>query len=517
MKNYFFIVVSFLFLNQNLAAQGLKFPADTLHEFRGVWVATTKRIDYPKAYNLSVNQLKDNYLELLNAWEKAGYNAVIFQVRPAADAFFKSDFEPWSEWITGKQGRDPGFDPLEFMVEQTHKRNIEFHAWFNPYRAVATMQYADVCSNHITKTKPEWFITYGDNKYFNPGIPEVRDYLVKIIVDVVKRYDIDGIHFDDYFYPYPVTGADNKIVDIPDGDTFKKYGGNFKNIADWRRNNVNELIKNVNKAIKKEKPWVVFGIAPYGVWRNKQEDPTGSNTRSLSGYDYLYADVLEWLKKDYVDYVAPQCYWPIGHKSNDFEQLVKWWNDNAYNHNIYIGLGAYNQEKVTDNINKNEIPDEIKTARKYSNVKGVITYRSSTVLLNPTGQTDAIKSQCFQKTCYIPVFDHLNNKPLKPEATSIQNKNIFNISYSDNVKYQQLAPMLHAVYRVKGRDENFVPSKDNFWKYISENELTLTRTKKRVLKKVWYTYKITGINRYFAESLPCDAIFIPYSKKDNPE
>ena len=230
------------------------FP-DSLREFRGVWVATSKRIDFPTVATTDSKVLKQNYLDLLTAWHNAGYNAVIFQVRPAADAFFASEYEPWSEWLTGKQGRapEPYFDPLTFMVKETHTIGMEYHAWFNPFRAVATIQYADVCKEHISNTKPEWFFTYGANKYFDPGIPEVRNYLVRLIVDVVKRYDIDGVHFDDYFYPYPITGDNKKIIALPDQATFKKYGKGFDNIADWRRNNINEFIKECYIAIKNEK------------------------------------------------------------------------------------------------------------------------------------------------------------------------------------------------------------------------------------------------------------------------
>ncbi|MBQ3618158.1 MAG: family 10 glycosylhydrolase [Bacteroidales bacterium] len=504
-------------------AAAQNFP-DTTREFRGVWVATSKRIDYPTVATTDSKVLKQNYLDLLTTWRNAGYNAVIFQVRPAADAFFASEYEPWSEWLTGKQGRAPVpyFDPLEFMVRETHAIGMEYHAWFNPFRAVATIQYADVCKEHISNTKPEWFFTYGANKYFDPGIPEVRNYLIRIIVDVVKRYDIDGVHFDDYFYPYPVTGDNKKIVPLPDEATFKKYGKGFSNIADWRRNNINEFIKECYIAIKNEKPWVKFGVGPAGVWRNKREDPAeGSPTNSLSGYDYLYADALAWLKNGWVDYCAPQIYWNIGHVYNDFETVVKWWNNHAYGRNIYIGIGAYNQENPSGGwTDPQEIPNQIKITRKYPNVQGVIVYRSTTVAKNPLNMVSAVRQNCFTKNVMMPQMPWLSVFPESPQVSMVKMRNQYHVYWQkDNGKHLPPADtaVFYSVYRVKGNNPNFVPSKSNFLKHISQNDLSLFKSSKFSFKKKVYTYKITAYNRYHVESQPSRAIIIKYGKKDRVE
>lgn len=519
MKNIFLFFVLFLNVTTSIAQN---FP-DTIREFRGVWVATTKRIDYPNVATTDANTLKNNYESLLSKYKNAGYNAVIFQVRPAADAFYKSEYEPWSEWLTGKQGRAPVpyFDPLEFMVAKTHAAKMEFHAWFNPFRAVATIKYADVCANHISNTKPEWFFTYGGSKYFDPGIPEVRDYLIKIIVDVVTRYDIDGVHFDDYFYPYPVVDEKRKIVEIDDNLTFKKYKGNFTDKADWRRNNVNIFIEQCYKAVKKVKPWVKFGVGPAGVWRNQREDPDGSPTNSLSGYDYLYADVVTWLKNGWVDYVAPQIYWNINHVYNQFEKCVDWWDRHAFGRNVYIGLGAYNQENVTPGwTDPNEIPNQIMITRKFPNVEGVIVYRSTTITKNPMNMVTNVKNRCFSHNAMMPRMPWLENRPDAPEAGLVKsNKHYLVYWEKDNGKAIQPAgsAVFYSIYRVKGKKPDFKPSPRNFLKFTDSCDLQLFTKGKSLFRKQYYTYKITSFNRYHVESEPSNAIIIKYGRKDRVE
>ena len=244
-------VLFFIFLSLTVFAQQSKLP-----EFRGVWVTTVKMLDYPSRRALTSEKLKQEYITIIDSCKAIGANAIVFQIRPAADAFYDSPYEPWSEWLTGQQGRAPNpyFDPLEFMIEETHKREMEFHAWINPYRAVATVSHAHIVKNHITKIHPKWFFDYGVNRYFNPGIPDVRAYIVTIIADIVKRYQIDGIHFDDYFYPYPLRNDANKIIEIPDYKTFKKFGHGFSDIKVWRRNNVSMMVMEVRDTIKAIKP-----------------------------------------------------------------------------------------------------------------------------------------------------------------------------------------------------------------------------------------------------------------------
>ena len=273
------------------------------YEFRGVWVATVGNIDWPSKKTLSVEEQKEEFINLVEMHKRNGMNALIVQVRPAADALYSSSYEPWSEFLTGIQGQAPVpfYDPLTFMISETHKRGMEFHAWLNPYRAVFNMRTSSIASNHLTKTHPEWFLVYGDKKYFNPGLPQVRRHTVKVVEDLVKRYDIDGVHMDDYFYPYRIAGRE-----FPDEKEYKRYGKGMSK-DEWRRSNCDSIIYELFNAIRTIKPKLRFGISPFGIWRNKSQDPMGSDTKGgQTNYDDLYADILLWLEKGWIDYVAPQ-------------------------------------------------------------------------------------------------------------------------------------------------------------------------------------------------------------------
>ncbi len=302
MKKHLLIIFSIIIL-LNISSY-----AQTAHpkfEFRGAWVATVINLDWPSSPNLTTEQQKEQLISILDKLKAAGINSVIFQVRAESDAFYDSHYEPWSYWLTGKQGRAPSpyYDPLKFAVQEAHKRGMELQAWFNPYRVVRDIAHAyPTAQNHVTKTHPEWVVTYGNIKVLDPGIPAVREYITKIIMDVVGRYDIDGVHFDDYFYPYPNGTPFN------DGTTFFLYpnGYHAEHIADWRRNNVNLLIKMVHDSIQTTKPYVKFGISPFGIWKSRT--PSGISS-SLSSYDDLYADAVYWLQNKIVDYLTPQIYW----------------------------------------------------------------------------------------------------------------------------------------------------------------------------------------------------------------
>ena len=460
-------------------------------EMRGVWIASVKNLDYPSSGFLSVNEQKKEFVDMLDYFSEIGINAVFFQVRPAADAFFPSTYEPWSEWLTGTQGKapEPYYDPLKFMIKECHKRNMQFHAWINPFRAVATIEYADISENHITNRKPEWFFTYGINKYFNPGIPEVRKYITEIIKDITKKYDIDGIHFDDYFYPYPIKDDYKKIVPIPDYQTYKTYNTGFDNISDWRRNNLNLFIKDVYDAVKTEKPYVSFGVAPSGVWRNKSKDPEGSNTRGLAHYDYLYSDVLKWLKEGWIDYVAPQLYWPVGNKYADYLTLVNWWSKHTYGKQLYIGQAVYNAGKDAPSTawrNPNELPKQIQINRKNSTVLGSIFYRANSLTANPLGFSDSLRYHYYSQKVLAPeipwnqlidttiIADETAenipnaNTPIKVFLTPLGNKLM--ISWEDE---GNSGDNLYKVYKFK----------DYSFKYADEKDIILTTKEKFLILK----------------------------------
>lgn len=358
----------------------LSLPAQTVkYEFRGVWVSTVANIDWPSKTGLTPEEQQKEILTLLNMHKKNGCNAIILQVRPSADAIFPSELEPWTKYLTGKQGGipEPYYDPLEYWVEQTHKRGMELHAWFNPYRIQQNIE--DILTgSHIINKHPDWGWNYGNKKYFEPGHPEVWDFITRVVTDVVKRYDIDAVHFDDYFYPYAIQGQQ-----IPDSLAFQKYGGRYfpGNLDDWRRHNVDTIIQILGSAIKTTKPWVKFGISPFGVWRNREQDVNGSETNAgTTNYDALYADIIKWQRLGWIDYTMPQLYWHEGHPMANFSNLAYWWADHAYGRAMYLGLAPYRiQSNARDKEWKNikNLIFQIEVLRTIQHIHGFCFFSST--------------------------------------------------------------------------------------------------------------------------------------------
>jgi uncharacterized lipoprotein YddW (UPF0748 family) len=376
--------------------------AQTKPEFRGVWVATVDNIDWPSRGNYNSDSQKVEFVKLLDMHQRNGMNALIVQIRPATDAFYPSQYEPWSEFLTGRQGLPPVpyYDPLEFMIAETHKRGMEFHAWMNPYRAVFNTGKSSIAATHITKIHPEWFLTYGDKKYFDPGIKEAQQYVTAVVKDVVSRYAVDAIHFDDYFYPYRITGKE-----FPDQSSYSKYGKGMTK-DDWRRSNVDSIIVSLSKVIKKENPNCQFGISPFGVWRNIEKDSVnGSNTRAgQTNYDDLYADILLWLKNSWIDYVAPQIYWEFEQKAAPYQIILDWWSKHTYGKNCYIGLGIYKSGTNTYWKDITQLPRQIEALRKTPNVQGMIFFSSKTFEKNPNGWSDSLRLNYFKEPAKTPAI-----------------------------------------------------------------------------------------------------------------
>ncbi len=512
--------VLFILLPLFLTAQQDSVP---LRELRGVWVSTVKMLDYPSKRNLSADELKREFLDILDTCTALGLNAIFFQIRPAADAFYESKYEPWSEWLTGKQGRPPKpyFDPLKFMLDETHKRNMRFYAWINPFRAIATIQYADISPDHITRKKPQWFFKYGKHLYFNPGIPEVRDYITNIITDIVKRYPIDGIVFDDYFYPYPERDENNKIIPIPDYATYKKYGKGFKTIQDWRRDNMNKFISQTSKAIKNEKPWVIFGISPPAVWRNKSHDPDGSDTRGLEAYDWLYADILLWLKNGWIDFVSPQLYFYRGHKYADYQTLLDWWSEHTFGRNLYISLNIHALDNPSNKHWKNpsEIPQEIRLARKKNAVKGFVLYRFKSLKNNPLGINDSLKNNFFRLWAYYPALPYVDSTPPPTPAYAAKYRSGNEITvFWEDVNSRQLSPAdtvaFYVVYKFEGKHPGKTGTRENRYLITKETSFTISRKHKLQLFGKTYTFVITAFDKFHNESQPTKPIRIKFSKNE---
>lgn len=299
-------------------------------EVRAAWIPTVGRTRYGR---MTTAQLQRELRDQVEQLDRLGVNVIYFQVRSEADAWYYSPYEPWSRYLTGTQGvaPDPVWDPLAYMIRLCHERAIELHAWINPYRA-AVDRSAPLAPDHPYRHHPEWFITYGKQLIFDPGLPEVREYTCRIVRDLVTRYDIDGIHMDDYFYPYPIAG-----VPFDDEETFRLYGSTFVSRADWRRDNVTQLIRDLERTIHSVKPYVQLGISPFGIYRNERTDPGGSKTAGLQNYDDLYADILLWDREGLMDYVVPQLYWNMGYTVADYTELVLWWSRNIHHSHLVIG------------------------------------------------------------------------------------------------------------------------------------------------------------------------------------
>jgi uncharacterized lipoprotein YddW (UPF0748 family) len=379
------------------------------YEFRGVWIATVDNIDWPSKGMTDAESQKAEYIRQLDMHQKNGMNAVIVQVRPAADAFYPSPYEPWSQWLTGTQGKPPFpyYDPLQFMIEEAHKRGMEFHAWCNPYRANFNISNASIAPNHITRTHPEWFLTYGDTKYFDPSNKQAQDFVVNVIRDIVQRYNIDAIHMDDYFYPYRIAGKE-----FPDEAAYRKSKSNISK-ADWRRSNVDSIIQKISNAIKKIKPYCKFGVSPFGVWRNKDMDTEGSDSQAgQTNYDDLYANILLWMYKGWIDYVAPQLYLEIGNPRIDYEKMVDWWSKHSYGRHVYIGHGVYRaNEKSKAWKNPDELPNQIKILRNNSKIQGSIYFSSTTFNSNPNGWNDSLQNNYYKSPALIPKMEWLPERP----------------------------------------------------------------------------------------------------------
>ncbi|HMO31436.1 MAG TPA: family 10 glycosylhydrolase [Lacibacter sp.] len=381
-------------------------PGQARPEFRGAWIATVDNIDWPSRKGLPVDSQKAEFIRLLDMHQRNGLNAIVMQIRPATDAFYPSPFEPWSEWLSGVQGQPPSpyYDPLAFMIDETHKRGMVFHAWCNPYRANFRIGSASISPAHISRLHPEWFLDYGDKSYFDPGNREAQNFVVEVIRDIVRRYPVDALHFDDYFYPYRIAGKE-----FPDSASYTRYGAGMSR-DDWRRSNVDSIIFKLYNAIRTTRPGVQFGISPFGVWRNKSKDPRGSDSRAgQTNYDDLYADILLWLQKGWIDYVAPQLYWELGHPVAEYATLLDWWSRNSYGKHCYIGLGIYRAGSNDAWKDSTQLTRQIELLRKTPNVQGMIFFSSKTFYKNPNGWSDSLRLKYFREPAPLPEMEWLRH------------------------------------------------------------------------------------------------------------
>ena len=381
-------------------------------EFRGAWIQCVNG----QFQGRGTAGMQQELIRQLDELEKDGVNAIIFQVRPECDALYQSKLEPWSRFLTGVQGQAPSpyWDPLEWMIKQCHQRGMELHAWLNPYRA-STKGTTVFANSHICVTHPERVFKYDGLQILNPGLAVNRDYICQVVEDIVRRYDVDGIHIDDYFYPYPAAGQQ-----IPDDKEFAANNNGFRDKGDWRRDNVNMFIKQMGESIKKVKPWVKFGVSPFGIYRNKKSAPNlGSETSGLQNYDDLYADVLMWVNNGWIDYCVPQIYWEIGHKAADYQTLIKWWDKHAAKRHLYIGEDVERTVKFPDlkNKNINQMPAKYKLHSQMRNVKGTVLWYSKAVADNVGNYGTVLRKSYWKNPALPPRMPFIDGtSPKKPSS-----------------------------------------------------------------------------------------------------
>lgn len=379
-------------------------------EFRGAWIHLIGQQQYK---GMSVPEMKAYFTSLVSTLHQNRINALVFQVRPTADAFYYSSLEPWTKYLSGKQGVPPEehFDPMQYLIGLCHERGMEFHAWLNPYRVTAGSRDT-LHLSHIYFKHPEWFVSYGGQLYFDPGVPNCRQFICQVVKDIVHRYDLDAIHMDDYFYPYPKAGES-----FPDEGSFAIFGKNRgftdEQRDDWRRNNVNLLIQEIKETIVLEKPWVRFGISPFGIYRNKRDTPdgSGSDTRGLQNYSDLYADVTLWAEKGWIDYTLPQLYWNIGFEVADYEVLINWWSKNKHGVHLYIGQDINRTSKAP--AEEQQLKRKIQLSRTTAGIDGNCFWPGYLLFQNEFGIQDSLQSNYHQYPALIPAYTHLHNKTPK--------------------------------------------------------------------------------------------------------
>ena len=464
-------------------------------EFRGAWIQAVNG----QFIGMSTNEMQQTLTAQLDALQKAGINAIIFQVRPEADALYMSYYEPWSRYLTGEQGVAPApyWDPLQWMIDECHRRGMELHAWINPYRA-KTKGTKELGLKHPYKSNPERFVHYDGMLIFNPALKENRDYICTIVTDIVRRYDVDGLHIDDYFYPYPVPG-----LEFDDEQAFRADSRGFTDKGDWRRDNVNLLVEQLHHTIRGVKPWVKFGISPFGIYRNQKSDPEGSATNGLQNYDDLYADILLWIDKGWVDYTIPQLYWEIGHKAADYETLVGWWAEHAAGRPLYIGQDVMRTVKAADA----DYPSQHQQARKmqlqrsYKSIGGSCQWPASAVAENAGGYATALAEEFHQWLALQPRYPFIDKKsPKKVKKLDViwTDEGPVLCWTAPRSKNEMNRPVKYVVYRFAKGEKVDLDDATRIVGFTQSTFLPLTYQDGHTK----YSYVVTALDRLHNESKP---------------
>lgn len=474
--------------------------ANPKREMRGAWLHVVGNSEMSR---MSADSIQSWLTATVDKLKEAGCNTVFFQVRPCADAMYPSDIEPWTKYLTGTQGQAPSplWDPLQFMIEICHERGMELHAWLNPYR-VATTTKDKLSPGHLYHSRPELFVTYGGQIYFDPGQPESRVHILKVVRDIVSRYDVDGIHFDDYFYPYPVAGKD-----FPDSKSFSKYaagqGFDRAHKDDWRRNNVTLLIGEVNATVKEIKPWVRFGVSPFGIHRNIGETPDGSRTNGLSGYASLYADTPLWARKGYVDYLAPQLYWKIGHKAADYETLIKWWDALSLPGHLYIGQSIETfSEPDLQNPRTTQMARKMELVRDLPEVNGNIWWPGWELSSGQSPVRDSLAAVYQSTPALLPAYTDIDSTaPDGVEAwiSHVSGQLRWLAEPTEDVMQQ---PHFFIIYRFRDDEDVDIAHAENIFMITRDSSFTPEKPAAGHCDR----YVVTVVDRCWNESAPSQAV-----------
>jgi uncharacterized lipoprotein YddW (UPF0748 family) len=478
-----------------------------LRQFRASWISSVVNIDWPSKTGLSAAQQQAELIGWLDDAVRQHHNAVILQVRPTADAFWPSKVEPWSQYLTGTQGGDPGYDPLAFAVTEAHKRNLELHAWFNPYRLSMGTDLNALIPTHPARLHPDWVVSYGGKLYYNPGIPAARKLVEDAIMDAVSRYDIDGVHFDDYFYPYPVAGQT-----FDDAATYAQYGAGFSNLQDWRRNNIDLLIHELSQKMHAIKPWIKFGISPFAVWRNKATDPEGTDTTAgVQTYDDLAADTRKWVREEWIDYIVPQVYWAGGFAPADYNKIVPWWADQVRGTHVhlYIGEATYKVGTSTqspDWSDPAELSDHLAFDSAIPEVKGNIYFSAKDVRADRLGATTLLNNNWYTKPALIPAMPALDSRPPLPVHATRAKRTASGVQLTwsrtstDTTSY--------AVYRREFLGSDHCPDNDarNLLTTLRSTGATQSYVDPTATPGKTYLYTVTALDRLSNQSIGIPAV-----------
>lgn len=451
---------------------------------RGIWISSVANIDWPSKQGLSTEQIKTEAIEILDNVTRLGFNCIFLQVRPSSDALYRSSFEPWSSYLTGIQGQAPddGFDPLQFWTEEAHRRGIELHAWINPFRAT-TGKNQETAPNHITKTHPEWIIYYDDKGYIDPGNSMAREYICSIIADIATNYDIDGIHIDDYFYPYP---SPNKA--FADTASFRKHNPSNQPLQQWRRNNINTFVRQAHTTVHNIKPWLVFGASPFGVWRNKKDDSRGSSTTAgTTAYDNLNADILAWMDNGWIDYVVPQIYWESSHPTAGFDTLIEWWSKQE-GCPIFIGHGIYKINNGTPAWNNAaEMPNQLNLARKTAGIQGSVMFSYKQFNRDLLGLDTFLLNQHYKTKALVPQMGNEKKENIKIDRIK-KKKNIliWDVTGEPDIRF-------YVIYRYRQKKDSESADAGHIWKITSEKKTDTANEDKK------YYYRIAPVDKFRQE------------------